>query len=47
MNLFTHLDLWAWLNAPFETPPLPYEMQQLSLAWGKLEPQKREPDLRK
>jgi hypothetical protein len=32
MNLFTHRDLWAWLNDPFETPPVPYEPEQLPLA---------------
>jgi hypothetical protein len=32
MNLFTHRDLWAWLNEPFETPPVPYEPEQLPLA---------------
>jgi hypothetical protein len=21
MNLFTHRDLWAWLDQPFEGPP--------------------------
>ena len=32
MNLFTHRDLWAWLNIPFEGPPAPQiEMQQRSL----------------
>jgi Transposase DDE domain len=34
MNLFTHRDLWAWLNHPFETPPVPYEPEQLPLALG-------------
>jgi len=34
MNLFTHRDLWAWLNEPFETPPVPYEPEQLPLALG-------------
>jgi hypothetical protein len=29
MNLFTHRDLWAWLNKPYETPPVPYEPEQL------------------
>lgn len=29
MNLFTHRDLWAWLNKPFETLPLLYEPEQL------------------
>jgi hypothetical protein len=29
MNLFTHRDLWAWLNKPFEIPPIPYEPEQL------------------
>jgi transposase len=31
MNLFTHRDLWAWLNDPYETPPTFYEPQQLEL----------------
>ena len=31
MNLFTHRDLMAWLNQPFETPPGPYEQEQLAL----------------
>jgi hypothetical protein len=31
MNLFTHRDLMAWLNQPFETPPVPYEQEQLPL----------------
>jgi len=29
MNLFTHRDLWAWLNKPFEIPPVPYKAEQL------------------
>jgi hypothetical protein len=29
MNLFTHRDLWVWLNQPYETPPVPYEPEQL------------------
>lgn len=29
MNLFTHRDLWAWLNKPFDIPPVPYEPKQL------------------
>jgi len=32
MNLFTHRDLWAWLNCPYETPPTFYEPQQLELS---------------
>ena len=31
MNLFTHRDLWAWLNKPFEVLPIPYESEQLQL----------------
>ena len=31
MNLFTHRDLWAWLNRPYETPPTFYEPEQLEL----------------
>lgn len=30
MNLFTHRDLWSWLNQPFEIPPVPYEPEQLA-----------------
>ena len=29
MNLFTHRDLWNWINKPFEIPPVPYEPEQL------------------
>ena len=29
MNLFTHRDLWDWINKPFEIPPVPYEPKQL------------------
>jgi hypothetical protein len=32
MNLFTHRDLWAWLNKPFDVLPAPYEPEQLKLA---------------
>ncbi len=32
MNLFTHRDLWTWLNHPFETAPVPYEPEQLRMA---------------
>ncbi len=31
MSLFTHRDLWAWLNKPFDVPPAPYEPEQLRL----------------
>jgi hypothetical protein len=31
MNLFTHRDLWAWLNQPFEILPEQYEGEQLRL----------------
>jgi hypothetical protein len=31
MNLFTHRDLWDWINKPFEIPPVPYEPEQLQL----------------
>ena len=31
MNLFTHRDLWIWINKPFEIPPVPYEQQQYQL----------------
>jgi len=32
MNLFTHRDLWAWLNKPFDVLPASYEPEQLRLA---------------
>ncbi len=32
MNLFTHRDLWAWLNRPFDVLPAQYEPEQLRLA---------------
>ncbi len=31
MNLFTHRDLWAWLDKPYEVLPAPYESKQLQL----------------
>ena len=31
MNLFTHRDLWEWLDKPFDVLPIPYEPQQLRL----------------
>lgn len=31
MNLFTHRDLWAWLNKPFDIPPVSYQPDQLKL----------------
>lgn len=33
MNLFTYRDLWAWLNEPFETPPIPYLQEQMKLTF--------------
>jgi hypothetical protein len=36
MNLFTHRDLWAWLNQPYETPPVSYEVEQLPLSLGAI-----------
>jgi len=30
MNLFTHRDLWAWLDQPYEVLPIPYEPEQLA-----------------
>jgi len=33
MNLFTHRELWAWLNKPFEIPPIPYEPEQLQFCF--------------
>jgi hypothetical protein len=34
MSLFTHRDLWAWLNKPFDTSPVPYEPEQLKFCLG-------------
>jgi IS4 transposase len=34
MNLFTHRDLWAWLNKPFDVLPIPYEFEQLKLQFA-------------
>ena len=34
MNLFTHRDLWAWLNQPFTTPPDPTMPSQVPLAFA-------------
>jgi len=33
MNLFTHRDLWDWLNKPFEIAPVPYEPEQLQFCF--------------
>jgi hypothetical protein len=33
LTLFTHRDLWAWLNQPYETPPVPYEPEQLKFCF--------------
>jgi hypothetical protein len=32
MNLFTHRDLWAWLDHPFEGPPTVLTASQWVLA---------------
>ena len=34
MNLFTYRDLWAWLHAPYTTPPVATGPQQEELAFG-------------
>ncbi|MEW6376357.1 MAG: IS4 family transposase [Thermodesulfobacteriota bacterium] len=34
MNLFTHRDLWVWLNKPYDTPPIPYELEQLRFCFS-------------
>ena len=34
MNLFTHRDLWAWLNHPFQIDSVPYEPEQLFLSFA-------------
>ena len=32
-NLFTYRDLWAWMDQPFEPPPMTMMQEQLSLNW--------------
>ena len=32
-NLFTYRDLWAWMNQPFEPPPITQMYEQLTLNW--------------
>jgi hypothetical protein len=34
MNLFTHRDLWAWLDKPFDVLPVLYESEQLKLRFA-------------
>jgi len=34
LNLFTHRDLWAWLDKPFDVPPVPYEPEQLQFCFA-------------
>lgn len=34
MNLFTHRDLWAWIDEPFAVPPDPHESPQADLAFA-------------
>jgi len=31
ISLFTHRDLWDWLNKPFDVLPVPYEAEQFKL----------------
>jgi hypothetical protein len=38
MNLFTHRDLWAWLDRPFEGPPAVLVTVQGELALGQSRP---------
>jgi hypothetical protein len=33
-NLFTYRDLWAWIDQPFEPPPITMMHEQLSLNWN-------------
>lgn len=32
-NLFTHRELWAWLDSPYEVPPLVPSGEQLALGF--------------
>lgn len=33
-NLFTYRDLWAWIDNPFEPPPVIDAVEQLSIRWA-------------
>ena len=33
-NLFTHRDLWAWIDEPFAAPPDPQASPQADLAFA-------------
>lgn len=33
-NLFTYRDLWAWIDNPYEVPPIVPDSEQLSLLWA-------------
>jgi hypothetical protein len=33
LNLFAYRDLWTWLHAPFEAPPIPPDPIQAALSW--------------
>jgi IS4 transposase len=33
-NLFTYRDLWAWIDQPYEPPPMTMLQEQLSLHWN-------------
>jgi len=33
-NLFTYRDLWAWIDNPFEPPPVIDAVEQLSMRWA-------------
>ena len=32
-NLFTYRDLWAWIDSPFEVPPMVPTGEQLALGF--------------
>ena len=32
-NLFSYRDLWAWLDSPYEPPPIVDDIEQLELRW--------------
>ena len=34
MSLFTHRNLWAWLDSPFETLPAQYNPDQMALSYA-------------
>jgi len=45
MNLFTHRNLWAWVDSPFETLPAQYNPDQRRLNYALFGQHKEEPEI--